>query len=114
MTSITAVRLHSGDHSTYALQITGHADYGPAGADIVCAGVSAITYALAEFLVESTERVTLTQLVLNPGDVRIACTGSADDAFKMACLGYALLQQQYPENIFLEINDAGNAICSNV
>ena len=28
----------------HRLTVTGHADYGPHGADIVCAGVSALTY----------------------------------------------------------------------
>ncbi|MFA7255991.1 MAG: ribosomal-processing cysteine protease Prp [Kiritimatiellales bacterium] len=44
MTTIT-VQARDG---AYSVQIDGHASYGPAGADIVCAGISGACYVVAE------------------------------------------------------------------
>ena len=115
MTNIDMVRIPGKKKgaAVYGLQVNGHAEYAEDGKDIVCAGISTITYSLAEYLAESAN-VDVTQMDMAPGDVRIACSGSADEAFKMAFLGYAMLQKQYPQNVLLEIDDKCDAICGEL
>ena len=98
MTTITVIML---DQQAFGLDMDGHAGYGSEGSDIVCAGLSAITYALAEYLLQSGG-AKVSDLVLRPGHVRIRCTGEVAEAFRMAYIGYAMLESQYPEHIFLD------------
>ena len=86
----------------HTLAVVGHAGYSSDGNDIVCAGVSAVVYALLGFLhnlpdngkrltdrVESGETVIFWQ-----GDnVESSC------AFRMAEIGLLQIAQRYPEYV---------------
>ena len=85
----------------HRLTVTGHADYGPHGADIVCAGVSALTYAL----LASAEKLGGHIVYCNAesGNVKIVCY-NADSAFEVALTGLELIAEKYPQNV--EVIDA--------
>lgn len=82
----------------HALSITGHAGYAAHGEDIVCAGVSAITYALVGYIDSYGEDI-LTNYIMADGHVEIACGNdtSIDTAFAMACIGYSLIAREYTQ-----------------
>ena len=78
------------------LVVQGHAGYGPAGQDIVCAAVSALVYALAGVLQEKGQ--------LARGDIREGyadITGAGDCAreFALVRCGLEMLAGQYPESV---------------
>ena len=78
------------------LVVQGHAGYGPAGQDIVCAAVSALVYALAGVLQEKGQ--------LARGDIRegyadIAGTGDCAREFALVRCGLEMLAGQYPESV---------------
>ena len=78
------------------LVVQGHAGYGPAGQDIVCAAVSALVYALAGVLQEKGQ--------LARGDIRegyadIAGAGDCAREFALVRCGLEMLAGQYPESV---------------
>ena len=80
------------------LAMDGHAT----GSEVVCAGASAIVYALAGYLLNSGEHLeTLERSELGSGQARISCVGdeSVQAAFRVAGIGLAQLAQQYPAYI---------------
>ena len=80
------------------LKMDGHAT----GSEAVCAGASAIVYALAGYLLNAGEHLeTMERNALGSGNARIFCVGdeSVQAAFHMAGIGLAQLAQQYPEYI---------------
>lgn len=85
----------------HRLTVTGHADYGPHGADIVCAGVSALTYAL----LASIEKLggTILEAWVTSGDTEIISQGG-DSAFEVALTGLELIAEKYPQHV--EVIDA--------
>lgn len=85
----------------HRLTVTGHADYGPHGADIVCAGVSALTYAL----LASAEKLggDMIGCRADSGDVECVCRGG-DGAFMVALCGMKEIARKYPQHV--EVIDA--------
>ena len=78
------------------LVVQGHAGYGPAGQDIVCAAASALVYALAGVLQEKGQ--------LARGDIRegyadIAGAGDCAREFALVRCGLEMLAGQYPESV---------------
>ena len=78
------------------LAVRGHAGYGRQGQDIVCAGVSALVYALAGRLRETgrLERFQSAQ-----GYAEIAGTGDCAREFALVRCGLELLARQYPDRV---------------
>lgn len=93
--------------SLHVLEITGHAEYNN-GNDIVCAGVSAITYTLAGFLWNDKPAYNGAWFKLDSGFGRIHChrTPHTDIAIKMAMIGFAQIANTYPNNVTIHINAA--------
>lgn len=89
------------ESTLHRLSIKGHADYGPHGGDIVCAGVSALTYALLGSVEELGGKIVYCRA--DSGDVKLVCYG-ADDAFAMALTGFRQIEEKYPQNV--EVIDA--------
>ena len=90
--------------SGYACRAAGHAGYGPAGSDIVCAAVSALLWTLLmgwERL-EKEKRGAIAARVMNPGqaDLRFyARDGEEQGAGDLFCAveeGLRLIHQEYP------------------
>lgn len=80
------------------LTVQGHADYAPAGKDIVCAAVSALVLALAERL---QEKNLVKELVMRPGYVRIAIRGAERETELVKC-GLRQLERKYPRCVQVE------------
>lgn len=96
------------DDGRHFLTVTGHAGYAEYGQDIVCAGVSAVSFALLAFLEQEGVRFDTAEAV--SGALDVACMGSdrVDAAFDMALAGYNLIADNYPDCVDLDI-DAGAA-----
>jgi uncharacterized protein YsxB (DUF464 family) len=88
------------------LEVKGHAQYGTAGNDIVCAGASTLVYALAEALRVAEERGR-TEADIEDKDGKIVIwaepsiynLGEIKAYFRMCVRGLQMLKNQYPRNI---------------
>lgn len=77
---------------------TGHAEYGPKGYDIVCAGISALVGAALQMIDWDTE--------LKDGYVKAECNIASerrDTTILMLMYGLLDIQEQYPKNLKVEI-----------
>lgn len=86
------------------LDICGHAEYGPRGQDIVCAGVSALVYALVGALEEIAEDVAEVEgPVFEEGRIYLRCRGGerTETAFRMAVVGLRQMAGAYPRHLVL-------------
>jgi uncharacterized protein YsxB (DUF464 family) len=95
-------------NAMHCLHIDGHADYNPSN-DIVCAGVSAVTYTLAGWLLNRIAESDR-HIKLDSGSGMIMCytVEKADTAFDMAVIGFAQIANTYPNNVSFHIS-AGTA-----
>nr|DAX63371.1 MAG TPA: YsxB-like protein [Caudoviricetes sp.] len=96
----------------YSLEIKGHAGYAPHGQDILCASVSALSYALAEFICRNIDLLkSEPEIVLENGWALIKCTpkkrfsNTFQIAFSTIMGGFELLHKNYP--YFLKIMGPG-------
>ena len=80
------------------LTVRGHADYAPAGQDIVCAAVSALLLALAERL---QEKKLVKELVMRPGYMSIAMRGAERETELVKC-GLRQLERRFPQCVEVE------------
>lgn len=84
--------------------VKGHAGTAPAGEDLVCAAVSALTYTLAENVAQLHRlgKVTEPEIRLENGDAEISCVpvegyrSIVRVIFGAVCIGFALLAEKYP------------------
>ena len=84
----------------YCIELSGHANYS-SGADIVCAGVSAIVYAYIGYIRNS--KIAVNELQISSG--KVVCKVNKDgarEAFEMAAIGLMQIEKQYPKNIRIE------------
>lgn len=90
---------------------SGHAGYAQPGQDIVCAGVSALAFAAAEYLTQMQTWNKLDQdpvILLEPGEIRLECSPKitaqeeAEHVFRMLEIGCRLIAQSYPNNVSVE------------
>lgn len=102
---IRAVYTQAGDR--HKLTVTGHAGYSEHGNDIVCAGVSAISYALLGFLHNTKTRELRAEAT--SGNMALVCRGDADvaAAFEMAVIGYMQISKKYPQYVDVYIASTG-------
>ena len=90
----------------HSLLVVGHAGYSPAGKDIVCAGVSAVVYALLGFLHSIPDRENHLITVLNKGEAAVIWRGDSGEvntAFRMTMIGLAQIAGAYPKYILVEM-----------
>lgn len=76
------------------LAVRGHAGYGGQGQDIVCAGVSALVYALAGRLQETGR---LAEVVMEPGRADVRGAGDCAREFALVRRGLEMLAERYPQ-----------------
>ena len=89
----------------HELNINGHAGYAEYGRDIICAGVSAITFALLGWMEHNEEEITqLDELMVEDGQVFIACAGTnnLNTAFQVAIMGLIQIARAHPEYVSIE------------
>ena len=98
---------HVGD-DTHALTIAGHAGYSEHGNDIVCAGVSAITFTLLGFLENHKDDIESISAQTESGRAHIACKGGEKTAlaFDMAIIGLQQIAMKYPKHVTIDIHPA--------
>ncbi len=82
---------------TLRLTVSGHAGYGDGGADIVCAAVSGIFYALAGYLANSEFKANIR--AARSGFADIECSRGGEEAMKQACIGLLQIQLSYPGTV---------------
>ena len=100
------------DWKRMELELDGHADYAPAGQDIVCAAVSILTHSLIGALQELEAKYGLAQVEWSgnqaEGSMRIrgrVCWANLSVIrayFEMAVTGLRMLAEEYPEHIELK------------
>ena len=99
-------------NGSHRLSVKGHSGYAECGRDIVCAGVSTLTQALAATL--SANRGSLLSLDIKSDEstasITIAaapitgCESYVSALFSMTLHGMELLSSAYPENVNLNVN----------
>lgn len=93
------------------VSVTGHAQSGEAGHDLICASASILVYTLASFVenMKDAGQIHRPTVEIGEGDSLIKCDvprkykGSVTLVFDSICAGFELLSKQYPENISYEI-----------
>ena len=101
---------HSVSDGKHILTIMGHAGFSQHGTDIVCAGVSALTYALLQTLCDADSKGELHQFayLFNNGVASIFAFPKdcskirIDAAVDTVMTGYHMIASAYPENVRLE------------
>lgn len=92
------------------LHCQGHAGAGTEGTDIVCAGISALTLALLNVLIEESERdhISLEYKAL-PGELVIKAVPHTayygreiGNYFRVTLTGLRAIEQEHPEHITME------------
>lgn len=93
------------DGELHNLSVTGHAKYSAKGQDIVCAGVSAIVYALIGWLENNAEDTTFASVDEKNGEVILSVEGDerVATAFSMAAIGIEAISVTYPAHVNIEI-----------
>lgn len=93
-----------------SLRLEGHAGYAEHGKDIVCASASILAYTTAQFVMEAEHNGDLaspSEIRIESGDTIISCEPCEDtwcavqNMFLFAKMGYALLEQNYPQYVRL-------------
>lgn len=94
---------------THSLAVNGHAGYAEKGADIVCAGVSALVQALIGWIENNPCEVECISVDDNIGEVIICCDGGEEIAavFYMTAIGLEQIANVYPD--YVQINFIGIA-----
>ncbi len=89
---------HRADKHNIKISIDGHAEYGPAGNDIVCASVSILATTLIQELLNNTNNI---KYKMKSGEVEVVVenTNITRQIVKTIITGFELLQDQYPKNI---------------
>lgn len=96
--------LREGNH--HRLSVKGHAGYATHGDDIVCAGVSAISYALLGYL--NHAGCDISEAQADSGNLTIDCEDKrAEPAFDMAMVGYLQISRKYPQCVDVYIASNG-------
>ncbi len=84
---------------SYSLEIEGHACHSKKN-DVVCAGVSAIYYALAAFAAQDRRVKTFSHSEKSgSGKIQFTFSEKRCDFFMMAVKGLSLISESYPENV---------------
>lgn len=107
---MTTVRIRFKGIGIVEVSIKGHADYNP-GNDIVCAGISTLSYTLLNYLrqAEKEHLVSDYSYTEEPGDIHMEFKvhwlfgreiSTAIDVFRT---GMEMLESQYPDNIRVEV-----------
>lgn len=91
----------------HQLTVEGHAGQDRRGRDIVCAGVSALSFALLGYLAECGAEIE--EMSGGSGSIAVSCTGDerAAAAFGVAMTGYAQIAERYPQYVEIHIAPQG-------
>lgn len=95
---------------TFTLDITGHAEHGEKGEDIVCAAISTLFYTLAESLYSVKEMMT-EDIVFSDedGNGHLSCKPKAEYEANVSLIywtilnGFQLVAENYKKNVVLKV-----------
>lgn len=92
------------DGEAHSLRMAGHAGYDEHGKDIVCAGASAIVYALLGWLENNGDDLKGNLTSVESGNVWISCEGGEKTAaaFEMARIGLGQIAKKYPGFVMVD------------
>ena len=93
------------------VEVTGHAQSGEVGHDLVCASASILVYTLASFVenMREAKQVYNATTELKEGDALVYCDApnkykhSITLVFDSICGGFDILAKDYPDNIKFEM-----------
>ena len=91
-----------------ALSVKGHAGYGEYGRDIVCAAVSALVVALADYVEAEAGSEAQTFVEIRPGHAVLRAGGKMCEAFRPVYRGLCRLARTYPEHVVVEVSGESN------
>ncbi len=99
MTVVYAIK----NGNNYALSVRGHAT----GSEKVCAGISAIVYALEGFFINFPECIKEKKSEFNDGEVNIVFFGNKEAyyAFMMTVIGLKQIEASHPEYIRVNFSE---------
>ena len=95
----------------HQVTVEGHANSGEPGHDLVCAGVSALTYTLAANVAHLADNghVRIDEVELKEGKAVIGCNprsrvkSTVRLVYQTVCVGFEILAHDYPQYISYEI-----------
>lgn len=94
----------------FTIVVKGHSGYAPCGKDIVCAGISTLSFTLLRAV--SERELDFVEYVQSDGFMWLSFP-LTDDLRIVAhaiCAGYQLLAEKYPENVSLRFLPKGGEI----
>lgn len=92
-------------HGACSITVSGHSGFAPAGQDIVCAGVSTLTFTLFE-MIKKLPQVQGLRCGAKNGFLKIIFIHPEEDTevktiIDTVVTGYSMLAEKYPENVSL-------------
>lgn len=96
----------------YTVSVTGHAQSGEAGHDLVCSAVSILVYTLAsnvERMSQDSSRFHKAKIKVQSGEAKIQCRpingmkAVASLVMDSICTGFDILSQKYPDNVRYQV-----------
>ncbi len=98
------------DPKTFTLDVTGHAEHGKKGEDIVCAAISTLFYTLAECLYNSKEMLQEDmEFSDEDGNGHISCKPKAEYEANVTLMywtilnGFDIIEKNYKKNVSLTV-----------
>lgn len=96
--------------NTFLFDAQGHADYAPAGQDIVCSAISTLSFLLLNACDEAEKKneINALNILQNVGNIHINfCFTSHEksirDIVKLVATEFGELSRQYPENVNIQM-----------
>lgn len=91
----------------FDMSVEGHSGYAPAGTDIVCAGISTLTFTLFE-RIKKLPQIRNLSYVASDGKFHLTFRHPLENAELEAIIstivtGYQMLSEEYPENVVYKI-----------
>ena len=95
--------------NTFTLDITGHAEHGKKGEDIVCSAISTLFYTLAQSLYESAHMLEDISFSDKDGNGHLTCKPKAEYEANVSLIywtilnGFNLVAENYKKNVNLKV-----------
>lgn len=94
---------------SFTLDITGHAEHGKKGEDIVCSAISTLFYTLAQSLYESADMLEDLSFSDKDGNGHLSCKPKAEYEANVSLIywtilnGFQLVADNYEKNVKFEV-----------
>lgn len=96
------------------IKIEGHAGYGEAGNDIVCAGISTLAYTMINELTNLEKHGVMSSYQLTDGKIHIIFSGDEkifEPVESVIITGFEMISENFPDNLTLTRGENKNKIC---